>query len=359
MRPLIRRPVTRRVLRFVQLGLGVWVASALVRGLIATPAYADHCAAFTDCFGVANSAVEAAFGLSLLAALSLVLDFVPVVGTAKGLIEGVIGRDLLTGQELAPWERALGVLPLIGGLTALKYADDLVGVGRRADLPPPGRGAGEDFGGLGRRGDDTVVPTPTPRNWPPGTGRPVDPDARPLVDRYVNGNTATRRAVAEQLGERGGLQYLSDATGRPVGVLRPTTDADVAPLLDLVDQGRAWSHAVAYGGSRATNLVYFDGQKLIIIEAKGGGSGYGERWSNLYDGMRMSQTHPEYPRDVAVDMSNSGLRDGRNDIGDLIEDFYDGSRVEYVGVRTGGYGDLVAGNPLVRLEHVFRAPAVP
>jgi hypothetical protein len=248
----------------------------------------------------------------------------------------------------------------------LKYVDDLASVGRRVDvpspgrgdLPPPGRGAGDDVGDLGRRGDDTVVPTPTPRDWPSGTGRPLDPDARPLVDRYATGDTATRRAVAEQLGERGGVQYLSETSGRPVGVLRPTTDADVAPLLDLVDQGQAWPHAVAYSGSRATNLVYFDGQKLIIIEAKGGGSGYGDRLSKLY-GFRMPQTHPEYPRDVAVDMRNSSLRDGRNDIGGLIETFYQVERVEYVGVRTGGYGDLVAGSPQVRLEHAFLTPAGP
>jgi hypothetical protein len=179
------------------------------------------------------------------------------------------------------------------------------------------------------------------------------------VDAYVTGNTATRRAVAEQLGERGGLQYLSETTGRPVGVLRATADTDVAPLLDLVDQGQAWPHAVAYSGSRATNLVYFDGQKLIIIEDKGGGSGYGDRWSNLNRNVQIPQTHPNYPRDVAVDMSKSSLRDGRRDIGDLIEDFYKVKRVEYVGVRTGGYGDLVAGNPQVRLEHVFLTPAAP
>ncbi len=165
--------------------------------------------------------------------------------------------------------------------------------------------------------------------------------------------------MAERLGERGGLQYLSDTTGRPVGVLRPTTDADVAPLLDLVNQGQAWPHAVAYGGSRATNLVYFDGHKLIIIEAKGGGSGYGERLSNLNPGARIPQTHPQYPRGVAVDMSKSKLPDGRNDVGDLIEDFYSTNQVEYVGVRTGGYSYLVSGSPQVRLEHVFLRPAAP
>lgn len=346
----------RRGLRLVQLGLGVWLASALVRGLLAPPAYADNCGTFTDCFGTANSAVEAAFGLSLLAALSLVLDFVPIVGTAKGIAEAVTGRDLLTGEELAAWERALGVLPVLGGLTALKYVDDLAGVGRRADLPPTGRGAGDAAGDVGRAGDDAVVPTPAPRDWLSGSRRPLDPAHQPLVDRYASGDTATRKALSEQLGERGGQQYLSETTGRPVGILRPATDADVAPLLDRVDQGQAWPHAVAYGGRNATNLVYFDGDKLIIIEAKGGGSGYGDRGSNLYDGRRILQTHPSYPRDVAVDMSGSPKTDGRNDIGDLIERFYKAERVEYVGVRTGGYGDLVAGQPQVRLEHVFLTP---
>ncbi len=159
-------PGWRPVLRIAQLAVGVWVALSL-RDLLAAPAaYADNCGTFTDCFGVLNSALEAAFGLSLLAILSLVLDFVPVVGTVKGLIEALTGRDLLTGQELAWWERALGILPIVGGLTALKYADELADLARR----------GDDLGDLGRHGDDIQTG---------GTTRPRDRYDLPAQDRWA------------------------------------------------------------------------------------------------------------------------------------------------------------------------------
>jgi hypothetical protein len=58
---------------------------------------------FKDCFGQV---------------LSLALDFVPVIGNIKGLIEAYTGRDLITGDEIPDWARylnvALAVLPGAG-----------------------------------------------------------------------------------------------------------------------------------------------------------------------------------------------------------------------------------------------------
>lgn len=348
----------RRALRATQLGLGVLLTLSLLQVLLAPAALGDNCGAFTDCFGVANSALEAAFGLSLLAVLSLVLDFLPIVGTGKGLIEAVTGRDLLTGEELAEWERALGFLPILGGLGALKYADDLVGAGRHTDVPAgTGRGA-DDPPGAGRSADEA----PKPSTWDEGTRRALDPTYRSLVEDYVGGTTAQRNKLSEQIGELGGLQYLRETTGRNIDLLRPTANADVADLRGLMDAGQPWPHAIAFGGSRATNIVYFDGRKLIVVEAKGGGSGYGDRRGSVIvdptrsDG-RIDQTHPEYPYDVAADMKkNSSLNDGRNEVGDLIQQAYGDVTLEYVAVRTGGYAALVAGRPQVILEHVFLLP---
>jgi hypothetical protein len=39
---------------------------------------------------------------------SLFLDFLPVIGEIKGLVEAIIGRDLITGDELPTWARVLG-----------------------------------------------------------------------------------------------------------------------------------------------------------------------------------------------------------------------------------------------------------
>ncbi|HEU5148105.1 MAG TPA: pre-toxin TG domain-containing protein, partial [Chryseosolibacter sp.] len=46
--------------------------------------------------------------------VSVVIDFIPVVGQVKGLIEAAVGVDLITGRTLADWERALAILP--GGI---------------------------------------------------------------------------------------------------------------------------------------------------------------------------------------------------------------------------------------------------
>jgi Pretoxin HINT domain/Pre-toxin TG len=56
--------------------------------------------------------------------LSLALDLIPVVGEVKGVMEAVWGRDLVTGQELEPWERLLGVIPLVSDAKKVFNAGD-------------------------------------------------------------------------------------------------------------------------------------------------------------------------------------------------------------------------------------------
>jgi hypothetical protein len=96
------------------------VAGAVAVGLIGWPgiAYADNCGSLSDCYFTARSALAALVGLSVLfgVLLSIMLDFLPGIGTAKGIVEAVTGEDLVTGQELEWWERVLGVLPVLGGL---------------------------------------------------------------------------------------------------------------------------------------------------------------------------------------------------------------------------------------------------
>ncbi|MGH9153889.1 MAG: hypothetical protein ACRD03_16190 [Acidimicrobiales bacterium] len=138
---------------------------------------------------------------------------------------------------------------------------------------------------------------------------------------------------------------------------RPTADADVAGYADMLDTGEAWPGAVTFGGTRATNIVHWDGETLHVIEAKGGSSAYGDRLSSVVrPGQRISQTDPQYPRDVADDMMESSLRDGRNEIGDAIDRAYRRREVRYVSVRTGGRDALFAGQPTTEVEHVFLEP---
>jgi uncharacterized membrane protein YgcG len=132
----------RAVLRIAQLVCVTWVVSIVVQVLTADPAAADNCGTFADCFGQTGSAAEAAFGLTLLAGLSLALDLIPVVGDVKGVAEAVTGRDLLTGQELEPWERALGLIPFVPAADAARVAGKLGGT------------AADAAAGMARHGDE-------------------------------------------------------------------------------------------------------------------------------------------------------------------------------------------------------------
>lgn len=106
-------------------------------------AAADNCGSLSDCYNTARAALAALAGLSLLfgVLLSMALDFVPGVGTVKGVIEAVTGRDLITGQELQWWERLLGIVPVLGGAAGAVGAlsrgagalDELSDLGRAAN----------------------------------------------------------------------------------------------------------------------------------------------------------------------------------------------------------------------------------
>ena len=67
--------------------------------------------------------------------LSIGLDFVPGVGTIKGIIEAIIGRDIITGQERAWWERVLGIIPVTsavaGAVAVSKIAEAAGDLARR------------------------------------------------------------------------------------------------------------------------------------------------------------------------------------------------------------------------------------
>ena len=44
--------------------------------------------------------------------ISFIADFTPLIGDAKGFIEGIIGNDLLTGDPYSPIDRFLGLVLL-------------------------------------------------------------------------------------------------------------------------------------------------------------------------------------------------------------------------------------------------------
>jgi hypothetical protein len=132
-------------------------------------ALADNCGSLSDCFNTQRAAVAATVGLGIFATLlSIGLNFVPVVGQVKGIIEAITGKDLITGEKLETWERAMNLVPFgaIGKLgklgdimdaggdlgKGLRHADDadeLVDAGKAGRTDLPSRGARDDIDGAG------------------------------------------------------------------------------------------------------------------------------------------------------------------------------------------------------------------
>jgi Flp pilus assembly pilin Flp len=104
-------------------------------------------------------------------AASIGLDFIPVVGEVKGLIEVFTGTDLVTGEDLG-WWRFAGLAGLVGlnEIKHLRHTDQVVeavgGVRRSGDVL--------DAGGTARRAADCLTSRPARRG--PGL-------AAPLADR--------------------------------------------------------------------------------------------------------------------------------------------------------------------------------
>jgi hypothetical protein len=87
------------------------------------PAMAHNCSGLQDCYQQSKLAALAAALIALL--LSLLLDFSPI-GYWKGLLEAITGRDILTGDKLAWWQRALNLVPGgKGARTAAKAVDEI------------------------------------------------------------------------------------------------------------------------------------------------------------------------------------------------------------------------------------------
>ena len=108
------------------------------------PSYADNCGSLSDCFKQSKTAAIAVAMTALLA--SLLLDFSPI-GYAKGLLEAVIGKDILTGDKLAWWQRVLNLVPGgKGARTAAKAVDEIGDIAKAVDKVTDAAKVGEELG---------------------------------------------------------------------------------------------------------------------------------------------------------------------------------------------------------------------
>jgi RHS repeat-associated protein len=105
-----------------------------------------------------------------------------------------------------------------------------------------------------------------------------DHDLDSAAQDYVDTPSVPKKAkidASETLGEAGAVTYLKAHTGHDdIGLHRPTTDD---PHTATMTQGTPWKNAVAFNGSGVADVTYWDGNKLHVVEAKGGGSTLGQR----------------------------------------------------------------------------------
>ena len=108
------------------------------------PAMAHNCSGLQDCYQQSKLAALAAALIALL--LSLLLDFSPI-GYWKGLLEAITGRDILTGDKLAWWQRALNLVPGgKGARTAAKAVDEISDTAKAVNKVSDAAKVGEELG---------------------------------------------------------------------------------------------------------------------------------------------------------------------------------------------------------------------
>jgi hypothetical protein len=195
----------------VRAGVRVAALSLTLVVVMAEPAAADHCGTPSDCFSTADAASDALLGMGFLAGLSTALSFVPYVGTAKGIIEALIGRDLLTGQPLSMTDRFLGLIP------------GRIGRGvSRASLPPV-RGAGSETAhSLNNLGESAISGTAsTIARFP--TGSAFSGVYNPQTGRFLAYPSGETRLTSGEIPDnlvlrRGGHLNVNGRLGQMTGV---------------------------------------------------------------------------------------------------------------------------------------------
>jgi len=148
-----------------------------------------------------------------------------------------------------------------------------------------------------------------------------DAEASDLLEQYVAADRDGRRKAAEQLGEAAGMAVLRRLTDDDGPDIRyPTADEPVPDSLALTP-GVPWPTAFAFAGRNVTNIVWWDGDTVRVIEAKGGDSQYGTRQAGKDDAgqdLVVHQGSEAYLEKIADAMANSPKEDGRTTIGDIL-----------------------------------------
>ncbi|WP_017692354.1 RHS repeat-associated core domain-containing protein [Paenibacillus sp. PAMC 26794] len=191
-------------------------------------------------------------------ALGTVLDFLPVVGNVKGIIEAITGRDLLTGEKLAWYERGLSVLGPLGkgankAASLFKYADEAMDLTGKAVKHADD--AADAAKTVGRNADDAIDAIPTSPNK---AGVPGN-STREAGEDMAGATPKSTKAGEAPAGSR-------DTGDAPMTSNKPTGKADDAPsdagstrhdtgLTDAEKAAAAAGTAAGTGSAAAASMI--------------------------------------------------------------------------------------------------------
>jgi RHS repeat-associated protein len=154
--------------------------------------------------------------ISLEQATSALADFTPIIGDAKGFLEGIIGRDLLTGDSYSPIDRFLSII----------FLTEVRGLKKGAQYGLDALGAAIDAGGglskIGRKGKS------------PGIREVVgtESDAKNLFD-LLRGDNPIEDAF-DRKGNKTGIKARSkDVPGKWVTFRTTSTTGEQGPVVDV------------------------------------------------------------------------------------------------------------------------------
>jgi hypothetical protein len=239
-------PLLRALVGLAGLAGLAWLATDAVA--------ASDCSFPADCFGTERAGLTVLFGTLL----SVGLSALPIVGTGKDLIEAITGRDMVTGERLAGWERLLNVvsapLGILPGAGAIDEAASMPRVVRAAD---EAFGAAHEVGAAARGVDELAAAAPASRlategaTWKPP--RQID------LERYPTQATPTsaarNRFEIEHTGPnnyRVAMEDLPDGSAREIWA--DGIRAEDGFLLDAKHVGNPGSSPYI-DGSRAPDFV--------------------------------------------------------------------------------------------------------
>lgn len=138
---------------------------------------------------------------------------------------------------------------------------------------------------------------------------------------FGSGNGSIATTDSENMGEMGAIYYLQ----KQLDTMGVTYNDD---------------NLKVFAGANCFNLVYFHPDPVnpthaIVLEAKGGNSGLGDRDDGTGTGARVVQGTPNYATTIANVMSDSKATD-RNETGDALLQLMgqQDPKVAYIGVRT-------------------------